>query len=118
MNHLVLLSICILSIEAFIRFNFLSILDSLLKITKKVIHILPKKNISDHWKEKVIPVYSLTIIRLSLQILLIFLFILSCFVFTNYLLNDFLAFTLSFFGIMEFIVFVFGYNYLRKLSIK
>ena len=118
MSHLVLLLICILSVEVFIRFNFLSILDSILKVTSKVTYIIPNENISDHWKEKVIPAYALRIMKFSLQILLILLLILSFFFIADYFLNGFLALTLSFFGIMLSIVFAFGYVYLRKSIIK
>jgi len=118
MSHIVLLLVCILSVEVFIRFNFLSLLDSVLKVTKKVTHVIPQDNISDHWKEKVIPAYALRIMKHSLQILLILLLIMSLFVFADYFLNNFLALTLSLFGIIESVVFAFGYVYLRKLLIK
>ena len=118
MSHIVLLLVCILSVEVFIRFNFLSLLDSVLKVTKKVTHVIPQDNISDHWKEKVIPAYALRIMKHSLQILLILLLIMSLFVFVDYFLNNFLALTLSLFGILESVVFAFGYVYLRKLLIK
>ena len=118
MNQLILLLACILSIEVFLRLNFLSYLDSILKVTKKVTHILPNKKISDHWKEVVIPSYALHIMKFSLQILLILLCIISIFVITDIFLNGFLMFTLSLLGIIESIVFAFVYVYLRKLVIK
>jgi hypothetical protein len=118
MIHLLLLLVCILSVEVFIRLNFLSLLDSILKVTKKVTYIIPHNNISDHWKEKVIPLYALSIMKYSLQILLILLFMLSFFVITDFFINDFLVLTLSLIGIVESLVFAFGYVYLRKLFIK
>tara|TARA_B100001057_G_C22384002_1_gene769561 strand:- start:43 stop:399 length:357 start_codon:yes stop_codon:yes gene_type:complete len=118
MMHFFLLLVCILSVEVFIRLNFLSHLDSILKVTKKVMYIIPKNNISDHWKEKVIPVYALRIMRHSLQILLILSLILSLFFISDLFLNNLLAFTLSLIGIIESMVFAFGYVYLRRLFIK
>lgn len=118
MIHLLLLLVCILSVEVFIRLNFLSHLDSILKVTKRVTYVIPNNNISDHWKEKVIPAYALRIMKYSLQILLILLLILSLFFVADYFFNDFLAFTFSLIGITESIVFAFGYVYLRKLFIK
>ena len=118
MIHFVLLLVCVLSVEVFIRFNFLLILDSILKVIRKVTYLIPKNNISDHWKEKVVPAYTLRMMKYSLQILLILLLILSLFFVADYFFNDFLALTLSFFGIIESIVFAFGYVYLRKLFIK
>ena len=118
MSHLVLLLVCILSVEVFIQFNFLSAIDAIAKVTKKVAYIIPNQNISDHWKEKVVPAYALKIMKFSLQILLILFLILSFFIFADYLLKGFLAFTLSFIVIMESMVFAFGYAYLRKVLNK
>ena len=118
MIHLLLSLVCILSVEVFIRLNFLSHLDLILKVTKRVTYVIPKSNISDHWKEKIIPAYALRIMKYSLQILLILLLILSLFLIADFFFNDFLAFTFSWIGIIESMVFAFGYVYLRKLFIK
>ena len=118
MIHILLLLVCILSVEVFIRFNFLSLLDSMLKVTKKATYVIPQNNISDHWKEKAVPAYALRIMKYSLQILLILLVILSLFLIADFFFNDFLAFTLSLIGIIESMVFAFGYVYLRKSLIK
>ena len=118
MIHLLLLLTCILSVEVFIRLNFLSHLDSILKVTMRVTYVIPNNNISDHWKEKVIPAYALRIMKYSLQILLILLLIMSLFFILDFFFNDFLAFTFSLIGIIESMVIAFGYVYLRKLFIK
>ena len=118
MVHLLLLIVCIVSIEVFIRLNFLSHLNSILKVTKRVTYVIPKNNISDHWKEKIIPAYALRIMKYSLQILLILLLIMSLFFITDLFYDNFLIFTLSFIGIIESMVFAFGYVYLRTLCIK
>ena len=73
MIHLILLLVCITSVEVFIRLNFLARLDSILKVAKKVTYVILKGSISDHWKERVIPIYALRMMRYSLQILLILL---------------------------------------------
>jgi len=118
MTHLLLLIVCILSVEVFIRLNFLSYLDSILKVTRKVTYVIPQNNISDHWKEKVVPAYALRMMKYSLQILLILLLILSLFLIADFFFNDFLALTLSLIGIVESLVFAFGYVFLRKSFIK
>ena len=118
MIHLLLSLICILSVEVFIRLNFLSHLDSILKVTKRVTYVIPNNNISDHWKEKVIPAYALRIMKYSLQIFLVLLLIISLFFIADFFFNDFLAFTFSLIGIIESMVFAFGYVHLRKLFIK
>ena len=118
MIHLLLLLVCILSVEVFIRLNFISRIVLILKVTKRVTYVIPNNNISDHWKEKVIPAYALKIMKYSLQILLILLLIISLFFIADYFFNDFLAFTFSWIGIIESMVFAFGYIYLRKSLIK
>ena len=118
MIHFLLLLVCILSVEIFIRLNFLSLLDSILKVTKKVTYVIPQNNISDHWKEKVVPAYALRMMKYSLQILLILLLILSLFLIADFFINNFLALTLSLIGIVESLVFAFGYVFLRKSFIK
>ena len=118
MIHFLLLLVCIVSVEVFIRLNFLSLLDSMLKVTKKVTYVISQDKISDHWKVKVVPAYALRIMKYSLQILLILLLILSLFLIADFFLNDFLPLTLSLIGIVESLVFAFGYVYLRKSFIK
>ena len=118
MNHLLMLLVCIVSVEVFIRFKFLSLLDSILKVTRKVIHVIPEDNISDHWKEKVIPAYALRIVKYSLQILLILFLILSFFFIADFFLDVFLMFALSLIGIIESMVFALGYLYLRRVFKK
>jgi len=87
-------------------------------VIRKVIYVIPQDNISDHWKEKVIPAYALRMMKYSLQILLILLLILALFFIVDYFFNDFLALTLSYFGIIESMVLAFGYVCLRKSLIK
>ena len=113
MIHLFLLFICILSIEVFIRLNFLSHLDSIRKVTKKVTYVIAKNNISDHWKEKVIPAYALKMMKYSLRMLLILLLIISLFFIADLFFNYWLAFTFSLIGILESMAFVFRYVYVK-----
>ena len=118
MYHLILFFVCILSLEIFVRLKFLSILNSFFKVIKNVTIIIPKKNISDHWKEKVIPSYALRMMKYSLQLLLILLLIISFFFILCYSFDEFLNLTFSLIGIIETIVFTFGCIFLRKLLIK
>ena len=118
MNHFLLMLICIFSIEIFYFFNFSKRVISILSFSKKVTSVITSNKISDHWKEKVIPVYALRIMKYSLQILLILLLIISLFFITDFFLTNFLAFALSLNGIIESMVFAFGYVYIRKFFIK
>lgn len=115
MIHLLLLIVCILSIEIFLRCNFLFYLESILKVTNNIIQILTNKKISDHWKEFVIPSYALNIMKLSLQILLILLCIMSMFLITDIFVENFVVYISSWIGIFESIIFAFAYVYLRRL---
>ena len=115
MNDLALVVICVLSVEIVVYFKILTLLGTSLQVAKKVSYILPNKNISDHWKESVIPVYALKIMKSSLKILLALLSIIFCFIITDHFLINFLTTTLSPAGVIESVVFTFGYTYLRKL---
>ena len=115
MNHLILLVICLVSVEIFIRSNYISLINSLFEVSKKAINIISNKNISDHWKENIIPKYSLQMMKYSMQMLLILFLIIFIFVIGDKVLSGFLHFTFSMNGIIESIVFAFSYAYIRKL---
>ncbi len=117
MNHLILFVICLLSIEIFIRSNYISLIKSLVEVSKKAINIISNKNISDHWKENIIPKYSLQMMKYSLQMLLILFLIIFIFIIAENLFSGFLAFMFSWNGIIESIIITFTYAYIRKLII-
>ena len=96
MNHLTMFLSCVFSVEIFLRLNFLSILDSIYVISNKALHLVTKKNISDHWKEKVLPKYALEIIKLSFQILLIIFCIFLYFLLQIFLTTTFFIFLVLF----------------------
>jgi len=114
MTHIFLLLVCILSVEIFFKSNFLSVLDIFSTIIKKVVRLVASKNISDHWKEKILPVYALRMMKYSLHILVVLLFIISLFITADYFNNDLLLHIFSFFGIVESLVFSSVYLFLRK----
>ena len=114
MIHLILLFLVLLSVEIFIRSNYISLINSSIKVSKKAIYVLTNKNISDHWKEIIIPNYSRQLMKSSLQMLLIFLLIFFIFIFTDYLFSGFLSFTFSMIGIIESTLIGFCYAYFKK----
>ena len=118
MNHLILLFICFLSAEIFIKSNYISLINSLVKVSKKAINIISNKNISDHWKEYIIPKYSIQMMTISLQMLLIFILIIFMFVIADKVLDSFFEFTFSIKGIIESILFTFSYAFIRKLIFR
>ena len=118
MNHLILFVLCLLVVEIFIRSNYIPLINSIIKVSKKAIYIILNKNISDHWKENIIPKYSLQMMKYSMQMLLILFLIIFIFVIADNFLSGFLAFTLSWNGIIESILISFSCAYIRKLIFK
>ena len=115
MNHLILLISCLFSVEIFIRFNYVTLIASIIKVSKKAIYLISNKNISDHWKENIIPKYSLQMMNYSMQILLTLFLIIFIFVIADNLFSGFIAFTFSWNGIIESLLLAFSYAYIRKL---
>ncbi len=118
MKHLILLVLYVLSIEIFIRSNYIFSINSLIKVTKKAINIILNKKISDHWKENIMTKYSLLMIKNSSQILLTIFLIFFIFVIADNLFTGILAFAFSLNGIIESILIAFSYAYIRKLILK
>ena len=118
MNHLILFIICLFSTEILIRSNYISLVNLTIKVSKKATHTISNKNISDHWKENIIPKYSLQMMKYSMQMLLIILLIIFIFVIADNLSNGFLDFTFSWNGIIESILLAFSYAYIRKLIFR
>ena len=118
MNYFILFFIMIISAEIIINSNYILLLNLLIKLNKSAIKVILYKKASDHWKEKIIPEYSLRIMRISLSMLLIFLVIILLFLITSILFNNFLAFIFSPRGIISSILFSFIYLYLKRLIKK
>ena len=118
MNHLILFVLCLIFVEIFILSNYLNLINSIIKISKKAINIISNKKISDHWKEYIIPKYSIQMMKISLQILLIFLSIIFIFVLVDNFISGFRAFIFSLNGIIESILFAFSYAFIRKLIVR
>ncbi|ABM71015.1 Hypothetical protein A9601_17321 [Prochlorococcus marinus str. AS9601] len=115
MNHIILLLLCLLSVEIFIIFNYIHLIKLTVNVSKKAVLIILNKNISDHWKENIIPKYSLQMTKYSLQMLLILFLIIFIFLIADNLFSGFIAFILSWKGIIESILITFSYAYIRKL---
>ena len=118
MNHLILFVICLLFVEIFIRSNYISLIKSLVEVSKKAINIISNKNISDHWKENIIIAYSLQMMKSSFKMLLILILIILIFLIADNIYNGFFVFTFSLNGIIESILFAFSYAYIRKSIVK
>ena len=118
MNHLILFISCLFSVEIFIRSKYISLVNLTIKVSKKAINTISNKNISDHWKENIIPKYSLQMMKYSMQMLLILFLIILIFIISDNLFVGFLAFTFSWKGIIESILLAFSYAYIRKIIFR
>ena len=114
MNHLILFVICLISVEIFIRTNSISLINLIINLSKKAIYIILNKNISDHWKENILPKYSLLLMKYSIQMLFILFMIIFIYVIADHFFGGLLAFTLSPNGIIASIFIAVSYAYIRK----
>lgn len=114
MNHFFLIIACIASVEIFIKLNLIERAQLTTVIIKKVAQVISSKKISDHWKERAVPIYSIKLMLSSLQILFILIAIILIFLIFNFISDSFLEFTISLFGIFESIVIVYIYILVKK----
>ena len=118
MLHALLFLGCIISIEIFLNLNFLNHLKKIISLTKKVLLVMSNKEISDHWKERVIPTYALQLMKYSLTVLLILLMIIAVFLGISLFELNFIVYIFSLIGILESIVFIFLYLKIRSFLLK
>ena len=60
--------VAIVAVELFCRLQPMRLVDQLSKAMKKVVWVMMSKSISDHWKEKVLLIYSRCIALITLKI--------------------------------------------------
>lgn len=71
--YLTSIVICICGVELLIRAPLYDSLQTLLRYARKSSQVIASSRISDHWKEKVLPTYSLKVFQGSLKLFVIFL---------------------------------------------
>ena len=113
LNYLYLIVACVISIELLIRLKLMSYVNSIVKISRKVLHIIITSRISDHWKEKMVPVYAFILLKNSLLILGILFLIILVFSAFIVLSSKFLTLILSVTGVATSIVISLTYLKLR-----
>ncbi len=106
MEHFILLIVCYIALYIFNTFKFIKLANELVLKYKSTFKLINNKKISDHWKEMVLPIYSYNLILLSIKILLILSLILIIFFLASLIHSNFLKLSLSFFGIVESVIFV------------
>ena len=109
---------CIFSIEVIINIGIRNILEKIRFNFFKVIKVLNSDIISDHWKEKMIPYYSILIFKKSFTMFLLLLFIILIFLIPYFFEKTFLNYAVSLMGIIESIAICYSYLYIRKLVVE
>ena len=115
MNYLILFVTVIGSIEILIRSDYFFLLGKLIFLNKKAIGIIANKKYSDHWKEKIIPKFSIELMKLSFRMLFILMNILFLFLLNGFIFNDFINLFLSIKGILISLFFGITFIFLRNL---
>lgn len=117
-NQLLLICLSIFLYEFFKYIKFLNLIRSNLKIYPKIIKIFRFQKISDLRKEKVILLYSKSLLVTSLKIFLILILISLLIFLFNFLSNSFFYLLFSFFGIIELTILVIIYHQSKKYICK
>ncbi len=104
---------CLISIEIGIRSKPNNQLSMAMTTIKQSTHIILSSKISDHWKEKIIPIYALTLFKHSLSLLLILVGMCSPFFISQLMFKNFGQYCMSILGILLSVVI--SYIYIKKI---
>ena len=77
LSYLIIMLVSFCAVEAFVRLPVINQVNFLSSVVKKIIGVIVSKRISDHWKEKVLLVYSGKIFSTTLKLVAL-LFIVMC----------------------------------------
>lgn len=113
-NHILLICFSIFIYETLRYINFIAIIKSIINFYKKIFKLLKFENVSDLRKEKLIINYSRLLLRDSLKILLLIVFILITILTLNLLSNSYLNLIISILGIVELSIIFLAYHLIRK----
>ena len=113
--HIALAICCMVSVELLIQSNIKLMFSSLVAVLEKAIKIIKSDNISDCWKEKIIPFYAISMFMYSIKSFFILVLIAIIFFLPSFLLDNFFHFSMSVFGIIESIFFCIAYFEIRKI---
>jgi len=113
-NYFILIVFCVVVIEFFLRSDALAFVYKMYEQFSRFAKLMSSQYVSDHWKERVIPMYALIIIINALKFLGVLLSIVALFIGLVLLFPDFFNFTTSVFGIMRMLLFSFIYFKVRN----
>mgnify|MGYP006906936968 CR=1 FL=1 len=118
MNHFYLIFLCCLSIETIYLTNLFGCFKLITFYVRKSFYLITNNNISDHWKELVIPRYSFLIISLSSKILLTFIIIFLSFCFIDNFSSGLFDLIFSLSGFIEVFFVVLLYHFFNRKRFK
>lgn len=76
----IIVSLCsFLSIEIFYRLSPKTYFYAIVRQIKKILFVVRSRQISDHWRERILPVYSVNLLFLSLKVMVGFIILSSPF---------------------------------------
>ena len=114
-NYFILLIFCVIAIEIFVRINTLNFIHNMHARFASFLKLVSSSNISDHWKERVIPKYALIIIINALKFLGVLCLIVVVFIGFHLLFDQF---SISIVGMVEMLVFSVIYIKIRAKLIR
>lgn len=114
MNYLILLLNVIIIFEIINKTNYLYLVKSLIGYSQKASKIILNRNIRDYWKEKIIPKYSLMMMKLSISMLFILFTIILIIYLSGIFNSEFLEFIFTIKGVISSFVFAYCYSYFKK----
>ncbi len=118
LDYLYLFVACFLSVELFLKLKFISHINLIAKDTGKVFKIIISSNISDHWKERMVPVYALILLKSSLLVLGVLFLVILVFCFFIFLSSSLLGLLISVKGIILSFIISFAYIGLRAILLN
>ena len=113
-NYFILAIFVVVAIELFVRIDALVFVHKMYEKLSSFAKLMSAKNVSDHWKEKVIPSYALIIIINALKFLGVLFLILALFASLALLFDGFFQFSMSAVGIIEMLLFSLLYLKIRQ----
>ena len=114
MNYLILILLIFISLKIIEKTNCIYLVYASIKSMRRAMNLIMNKKISDHWKEKIIPTYSLGTMKSSLSLLLVFLVIILLFYLVGFLNPEFIEFIFSIKAILISFFSALTYSCLKK----
>ena len=114
--YIIMAAFCICAIEIFIRFDALVFIGKVQQKISRFIWLMSATNVSDHWKERVVPIYAFIILLNTLKLAGLLALIACIFLCIHIVFVDFYQFSFSAYGF--FWSFFFSSAYIKLMKRK